>query len=61
MNNPFVMVGLLSFWAAFLILATMFHASQNPVATKSRIANPFNETRALEVWSKARATYQPIN
>lgn len=48
------------FWLAFGLLGFIFQAMQNPVATKSQIADPYQDSRALEFGSKPRATYRPL-
>lgn len=49
----------LSIWGYIIAATGIWHATQNPAATKNRIPNPYQDSRALEFGSKPRATYHP--
>lgn len=47
-------------WVLLMALAVTWRAAQSPAATKRQVANPYQDSRALEFGSKPRATYRPL-
>lgn len=59
-NDIAGLVGLLAMWVLLMVLSVTWRATMSPTATKSQVANPYQDSRALEFGSKPRATYRPL-
>lgn len=59
MKRSITVAAMLAFWAGLIALAAILQTTQNAAVMKNRIANPYQDSRALWFGSKPRATYTP--